>query len=96
MIEKYLNTSISHGTLKSVDLYEAFMPVLEDISPADADEFKNIWEAEITLLKVPSEVYSSGEMMSELFDVMDSHSPDGYHFGSIEGDGSDFGYWSES
>jgi hypothetical protein len=95
MIEKYLNTSISHGTLKAVDLYEAFIPVLEEIAPADADEFKDDWSDAIAHLHDGDSVDSDG-MVLALFDVMDSHSPDGYHFGSIEGDGSDFGYWSES
>lgn len=32
-------------------------------------------------------------LIQELFELMDELSPDGYYFGSHEGDGACFGYW---
>ena len=31
--------------------------------------------------------------MKDLFDCLNDYAPDGYYFGSHEGNGSEFGYW---
>ena len=33
------------------------------------------------------------EIVSDLIDALNSYAPAGMHFGSIEGDGADFGWW---
>lgn len=39
------------------------------------------------------EEYRSTILNEEIFEAMDEISPAGFHFGSHEGDGSDFGFW---
>lgn len=84
--DKYLNESISHGTLRTEDLIESFMLVLEEADPGTAKEFE---ETRKTLGD------DDAFLMDYLWDAMDSLAPHGYYFGAHGGDGSDFGFWSE-
>lgn len=79
---KYEGT-ISHGTLKLEDLISAFGPVLRDLAPAK-------WASLV--------VHQSSDLQEfviKLIDTLDDLAPEGYYFGTIEGDGSDFGFWKE-
>lgn len=91
-----LNVSVSHGTLRSIDLYESFIGVLERVDPDSAEEFKLKWKDDIFTVEDGQNTIGGSEMMVALFDLMDSLAPEGFHFGSIEGDGSDFGFWGEA
>lgn len=90
---KYAGT-ISHGTLRSQDLIEAFLPVLEDLSQVDYD---NILENYPEYNSSIDDEYGDSEvalyMLEDLFDALDNASPEGYYFGSHLGNGSDFGFW---
>ena len=35
------------------------------------------------------------EIVNDLMDALNEYAPDGYYFGAIEGDGSDFGFWQD-
>ncbi len=95
-----LNSSVSHATLRTQDLIPAFLDVIKDtpeyvqiiqsnnndlqviFDPTNNDNDER-WDSE----------YISYFLNEELFDVLNSYAPDGYYFGSTEGDGSDFGFW---
>ncbi len=87
----------SHGTLRDEDMRDMFVTV-ENITRCE-------WcDGEIQLLD--DLLYESNtlglfvgasisESINYLFDHVDEHhTPDGYYFGSLEGDASDFGVWA--
>jgi len=87
-----LNHSVSTATLRTQDLIPVFLNVIKDTS-----EYRQF------IQDIPSYVFISKddvwwdekgvEMLSELFDVLDSYAPEGYVFGSLPDDGADFGFW---
>ena len=94
VIHADLNESVIHATLRAQDLIPAFLDVIKDtpeciqvmnVVPAYAmeDDDSDWWESEDCM-------YFLNE---DLFDILNNYAPDGYYFGSHEGDGSDFGYW---
>ena len=82
-----LDQSVSTGTLLTEDLYASFMPVLKALSLKDYVAMLEYWQS------LGSDLDDESQFIAELFDVIDSYSPDGYYFGSHIGDGSDFGFW---
>ena len=94
VIHANLNDSVIRATLRAQDLIPAFLDVIKDtpeyiqvmnVVPAYAmeDDDSDWWESEDCM-------YFLNE---NLFDILNDYAPDGYYFGSHEGDGSDFGYW---
>lgn len=81
-IVKLGGLEVSHATLRTEDLLEAFVEVVAD---------ENLGKAEKILKDV--EEYPE-ECVNDLFDLLDSQSPEGYFFGNLPGDASDFGWWS--
>jgi len=89
-----LDETLIHATLNQKHLVPAFLDALTNTaeyaqlivnnhpSTKSLDEDDPWWESE-----------DCSYFMEELFELMDSFAPDGYHFGCTEGDGSDFGYW---
>ena len=88
-IHNLLNKSLCWGTLVPKDLFHAFVRVcalldikLDEKFYGDLDPF--------------AEDYSDEEW-SDLWEQMCIHleynAPEGYYFGTTEGDGSDFGFW---
>lgn len=95
MIYANLNETISRATLRSFDLYDAFLDVIKD-TPEYTSITTNYPIPESAKDNDEDDYWSSDdciENMSDLFDALDSYAPDGYYFGAHEGDGSDFGYW---
>ena len=97
-----LGETLIHATLRSCDLVPAFLNAIVDtpeyeqiilslnganhnlnvITDPTATENDERWASEdVTML------------LQELFEVLDNYAPEGYHFSSHPGDGSDFGYW---
>ena len=90
------NDTVIHATLRSQDLYPAFMDVIRD-----TPEYVQLMQAVPAYAQDDddSDFWDSEEMswiMEELFDVLDSYAPDGYYFGANEGNGSDFAYWENT
>ena len=75
--------SVSTGTLRPEDLIAAFHPVLMQLNPRRASQL---------LLAQGDDLQ---EYVVELMDALDEEAPAGYHFGTIEGDGADFGFWED-
>jgi hypothetical protein len=95
--------TIIHGTLRECDLIPAFMDVLRDFAPAYAARITDEYGAAfIERCSDPSgldyslinEMERQTYLLSDLFDALEEIAPDGLTFGAIEGDGSDFGFWS--
>ena len=83
--------TLIHGTLRNEDLAHAFMSELDRLDDHD-DTIANLvaevdsvndWESEL-----------GSELVNEMIDALSEYAPDGYYFGAIEGDGSDFGFWA--
>lgn len=102
---KYAGT-ISHGTLRTQDLLSAFMPVLRDLNPTQAaawsenerrymnaldgtyDTDPNYTWADVA--KLQEEAY---DFLLDVQEALEAAAPEGYQFGTLEGDASDFGFW---
>ena len=99
-----LGGTLIHGTMRNCDLIPTFLEAIKDtveyeqmimaingsnwdlcvITAPDASEWDERWDS-----------YEVSEFCNELFDVLDAYAPEGYYFGATEGDGSDYGYWTE-
>lgn len=93
---KHLGT-VSHGTMKAVDLINAFYPVLEELDPTLANDMHRRYDASLETLGTDDETDDCRECaddcLSELFDGIGACCPTGIYFGANEGDGSDYGFW---
>ena len=94
--------TISHGTLRSADLLEAFGWELQHIS--DSAEHQALAEEAqrrahyFTWNDLPEgeeveETEADSDLVSALADALNELAPPYCYFGSTEGDGSDFGFW---
>lgn len=87
--------SISHGTLRAVDLLEAFADELDRLE----SERDDVAEARAVLTLHNAGwlfIADSGEaieLMQALQDALNEFAPPYCYFGTTEGDGSDFGFW---
>jgi len=101
---KYLPSlgSISHGTLRAQDLFDAFLheakqrfpkhQTVKDALEAALDTVTEYGDDETVRYSVHySENFA--ELVNELQELLDTELHPFWHFGSHEGDGSDFGYW---
>lgn len=76
---------ISHGTLRGEDLGPTFLSFLQvhgECLMAEAFVEPDDWDSE-----------DGTEAIVELETLLCNLAPDGYHFGSHEGDGACFGFW---
>lgn len=93
--------SISHGTLKTDDLLEAFGWELQHIESVTAEHLELARKA-----RELSHAYSfasdditagdedhAADLVHDLQDALQEYAPPFCYFGSTEGDGSDFGFW---
>jgi hypothetical protein len=92
-------STISHGTLNTFDLLEAFGWELQHISTnaghqALAEEARKrahfyTWNDNV------EETDADSEMVNALIDALNALAPAYCFFGAHEGDGSDFGFWPD-
>jgi len=97
--------TVSHGTLRSEDLILAFSQELEQLLSANKPYMsKEEYVNRLTLIKEVEdlieddsedkwETVEADDLTLELMDSLNEFAPDGYYFGVIDGDGSDFGFW---
>ena len=94
--------TLIHGTLRTQDLLQAFADELDrlrdrtDPTNSDADAVTDAYE----LLNggVTDSDDAATTMQEALYAVearLELYAPDGCYFGSIEGDGADFGFWTD-
>lgn len=102
--------SISTGTLRAEDLAETFGFVLETIitTAKDAAEALALGEPSMPWPEAPLEQWREwrenpeslddealDELVIDLQDALNDVAPEGFYFGTAEGDGADFGFWQE-
>lgn len=91
--------SISTGTLRDIDLIEAFSNELASITGNEPETAILLRDCKAWLDTSNNEEYSDGhdsmgsELIEALEDALQKYAPPYCYFGSIEGDGADFGFW---
>lgn len=88
--------TVSSGTFRTWDLLDSFQTPLEALS---GDESLKIDVREMLAYGEDEVMYGSmaddaDELLSEVMAELNSVAPDGYVFGSHEGNGSDIGFWA--
>lgn len=87
------------GTLRNEDLLNAFTGEVEYLMAGyldqpiaqtyyDAKEFLFQYET-----KTEVDECIASELVNELIDALNTYAPEGLYFGTLEGDGADFGWW---
>ena len=94
--------TLIHGTLRDEDLLQAFS---DELARIDTKRFDEVIKSDAHLFAESSNLTTEeiveelGEdvtdVINDLMDALNEYAPYGYYFGSIEGDGSDFGFWEE-
>jgi hypothetical protein len=84
--------SVSSGTMRTEDLIDAFVPVLEALDAKHGVHAALIAEV-LAIEDFDSEVEDEDGLLEALFDALNECAPEGYYFGSHEGDGADYGFW---
>lgn len=96
--------TISHGTLREEDLLETFANELEyqvqyhSNAPCGSENegyMTLIWNARELDLENEEQQATASDLITELMDALNEFAPPYCYFGSLEGDGSDFGYWPD-
>lgn len=100
--------TVSSGTLRTRDLLEAFVGVLTPEMRTQINESGFGWGEDLRIVDdFPAYVAdrpegegdqywdseAAADFVEYLTDLLNEHAPEGHHFGTIEGDGADFGFW---
>lgn len=91
--------SISSGTLRPDDLARAFTDELERLAPAKAAELRAEYAEAYKFLDGQRPLVLTvaccdlAELADVLQDALEELAPEGCYFGTLEGDGADFGFW---
>lgn len=97
--------TVSHGTLRTEDLIEAFMSAVDDLiempasdDPRDVAEVGRIHDVLGAIeRRMDSPDYFESEEahwdLEDLTEILEALAPLYCYFGATEGDGSDFGFW---
>lgn len=85
--------SVSHGTLREEDLVPAFISKLKELDPEMGARIEFFYADALEHLMQGRQHPDQEFLMTRLFEELEELAPEGYYFGTIEGDGSDFGFW---
>ena len=93
--------TLIHGTLRSEDLIPAFTNELAYLSDGQhplIDEINQFdWYSEDIRLDIAeSQQEYASDLVNDLIDALNEYAPAHTYFGTIEGDGSDFGFWADA
>ena len=91
-IDDLKDRSVSHGTLRSIDLIPEFLGVLKQYAKDRYDAYVKANPEVLDLEGMDDETLSW--VVDELIDELNAVAPEGTYFGSHPGDGSDFGFWT--
>jgi hypothetical protein len=87
------------GTLRNEDLLNAFTGEVEYLMAGYLDQSieQAYYDAKDCLFRYEAnpEVDEgiASEIVNELIDALNEYAPEGMYFGTLEGDGADFGWW---
>ena len=96
--------SISTGTLRTEDLLPAFAYTLgalahnpiSNTSVFKSESMAEIWQGAIDIINTPDDIHLDiHEVIDELQDALQEYCPTFVYFGTLEGDGADFGFWPD-
>lgn len=87
--------SISHCTLRTVDLLEAFADELDRLESErdDVAEARAVLTLHNAGWLTIADSGEASELVQALQDALNEFAPSYCYFGTTEGDGSDFGFW---
>lgn len=89
---QWKNVIISEGTLRPRDLIMIFFNFVRETHPTYAQGFYETWEDIFTGDWDNADPDDLNQILTELFDVLDTIAPIGCSFQSLEGDGACFGF----
>lgn len=101
-IIKHYGGTVSHGTMRAVDLLDVLPDVIATIDSSRRDALDEEYGDWFALHRLVTNGYAGATdkgneqldaLVRECFDVLDDLAPEGYRFGAHEGDGSDYGFW---
>ena len=84
------------GTLRSEDLLEAFSQELDAIRGTSKPHYSLVFEAQNRWYLDDGRDEREEELpelVNDLIDALNEYAPEGMYFGTVEGDGADFGWW---
>lgn len=95
--------SVSTGTMLAEHLVPRFIDVLAEIDRSRSEELVELYAPELAILAgyhrveglINRDAYwdRMGDILTELFDVLEEYAPEDCYFGSHPGDGADYGFW---
>ena len=93
--------TLIHGTLRSEDLLPAFSAELSHLSDGQHPLITEIeqfdWYSEDIRLDIDdSQQEIASDLVNDLMDALNEYAPAHVYFGTLEGDGSDFGFWPDA
>ena len=86
--------SISTGTLRTQDLLPAFVSALESLSPMGTNH-PYLGDAYQILEQGTDDESEASETLSDIEHELNNICPPFVYFGTLEGDGADFGFWPD-
>lgn len=92
--------TLIHGTLRSEDLIPAFTSELAYLSDGQHPLLTEInqfdWASEDIRLNIgDSQQEIASDLVNDLMDALNEYAPAHTYFGTLDGDGSDFGFWPD-
>jgi len=87
--------TIIHGTMRSEDLIPAFLAILETSPDKRHQHNVKVIKANMEAEDYYESKESTWDLNEILWEGLNDMAPEGCYFGSHEGDGSDYGFWSE-
>jgi len=90
--DKWKNVIVSEGTLRPKDLITTFFNFLRGTHPTYAQSFYETWEDIFNGDWDNADPDDVNQILTELFDVLDTIAPIGCSFESVEDDGACFAY----
>jgi hypothetical protein len=89
--------TVSHGTMRPEDLIPTFTMLLRNLDKTTYDRILQDYGDILTPEDGGDIRYddtdNAGFLLNDLFEALDRCAPEGFYFGALEGDGSDYGYW---
>jgi hypothetical protein len=92
-LKRYGSYVVSTATLREEDVGESFLDAMEvvDVPSGRVNHLRHEFADAIARDDLEELGYIVWE---EMYDELSDFAPEGFYFGTLEGDGSEFGFWS--